>query len=125
MRSILSLLGAVFVALPPLASPAVAADGEVRIGAKELRTAVQAYSAAFLTGRERAAWRALTPHCRTLIGRAPFAAGDLYGFLPIRNYRAVISGGSARVTYTYAVRRLNQSREPWRVVNGAWRNNDC
>jgi hypothetical protein len=134
------LVLAVIATLPAVAPPAIAdADptaanrverSAALAGAKELRAAVHAYSAAFLSGRERPAWRLLTPRCRKAIGRASFntvvnTAGDLYGFLPIRRYAATIAGAKARVTYKYAVRRLNQTREPWRLVEGRWRNNDC
>ena len=99
-------------------------------GEAQLRRDVSAYSAAFLGGRPRAAFALLTPRCRDDIGYATFAqvvraAHELYGPLRIRSYQAAVDTDRARVTYRYAVGRLDQVREPWVRRGAHWLNNEC
>lgn len=113
----LSLLG--------VASPASANSDE-----RALKRAVHAYSKAFLSGRGADAYGMISGRCKARIDRAQFMraadmAGDLYGPLPIETLRVDIDGRSARATYTYAVRPLNQRNEPWLKVSGTWRMNEC
>jgi hypothetical protein len=54
------------------------------------------------------------------------AAKALYGAsLPIKDYDAEVAGNLARVTYTYDVPALSQTREPWSREDGAWKLDDC
>jgi hypothetical protein len=107
-------------------APAATAD----TSAASLRHAVGAYSQAFLGGRPVKAYQLLSPRCRQRVSPSYFtgivnAANDIYGPLPIRTYKATVSGTKARVTYTYVVSPLNQTREPWVRVGGAWKNDEC
>jgi len=96
-----------------------------------LRTAVKAYSDAFLDGRGADAYTMLTGRCRTRIDRQEFIdasalAKEIYGGpMSFTSYRAVIDGHRARATYTYEARALDQRREPWLRVSGRWRMNQC
>lgn len=100
-----------------------------RIG--ELRTAVQAFSNAYFTGDVVASRALLSDRCKLRVGPGEWAAtvkatGQRYGNpLRIESYDAQVSGDLARVTYTYADTRLDQSREPWVRGAGGWRNDDC
>ncbi|GAA5122677.1 hypothetical protein GCM10023339_41410 [Alloalcanivorax gelatiniphagus] len=96
----------------------------------QLRRVVQTYSRAFLGGNARKAYALLAPRCRDAIAYNDFAeivdtAHEVYGNLPIRSYTATISGDRARVTYRYAVGRLDQVREPWVRRAAGWRNSQC
>jgi hypothetical protein len=100
-------------------------------GRDELRAAVQAYSDAFPDGRATAAYDMFTARCKQRITRSQFtgivqAAKQLYGkALPIKTYSAEVSGNLARVTYTYDVPALDQTKEPWTRENGVWKQDDC
>ena len=96
-----------------------------------LRTAVQAYSDAFLTGNGKQAYLLLSTRCQERNSLAEFTAMTaqakaLYGDpLPMKSYEAQISGDMARVTYTYAISGINQTREPWVRESGNWHEDDC
>lgn len=96
-----------------------------------LRTAVQAYSDAFLSGNGKRAYALLSTRCRERNTLAEFSAMTdqakaLYGDpLPMKSYKAQISQDMARVTYTYAISDINQSREPWVRESGDWHEDDC
>jgi len=94
-----------------------------------LKSAVSAYSKAYLTGNGAAAYQLLSRNCRAKLPLSKLAAlteyaAELYGFVPIKTYRATIQGTTAQVTYTYAVAKINQTNQPWVYENG-WRNNNC
>jgi hypothetical protein len=116
-------------ATPTAPSPASQAPAEEASEAA-LQVAVKAYSDAFLTG-DPAAYDLLSGRCQERLSRSRFtamvaAAKQLYGSaLPFTSYVAKASGDMARVTYTYDVSAINQSREPWVFENGAWREDDC
>jgi hypothetical protein len=96
-----------------------------------LRNAVQGYSDAFLGGEPVQAYEYFSSRCEERTSLSYFtgivtAAEGLYGAaLPIRDYSAEISGDLARVTYTYDVPALDQTREPWSRESGAWKLDDC
>ena len=100
-----------------------------RIG--ELRAAVRAYSNAYLTGDVVASRALLSERCKIRVGPGEWAAavkaaGQKYGnALPLESYDAQVSGNLARVTYTFAVEELDQSREAWVHEGGAWHDDDC
>ncbi|MCC6269495.1 MAG: hypothetical protein IT300_18210 [Dehalococcoidia bacterium] len=97
---------------------------------EQLRSAVEAYSKAFLTGDGRA-YDMLTARCQQRVKRSEFelilaAAKKQYGTnLPIRSYDAKVSGDLARVSYTFDVAEINQTMEPWARENGSWKEDDC
>jgi len=96
-----------------------------------LRAAVQAYSDAFLSGNAKQAYALLSTRCQERSTLAEFTAitdqaKALYGNpLPMSSFKAQISGDLARVTYTYAVSAINQTREPWVRESGDWHEDDC
>ena len=100
-------------------------------GEAALRTAVQAYSDAFLSGNAKRAYSLLSTRCQERSTLAAFTAmidqaKALYGNpLPMTSFKAQISGDLARVTYTYAVSAINQTREPWVRESGEWDEDDC
>ncbi|MDP9432169.1 MAG: hypothetical protein M3P91_05535 [Actinomycetota bacterium] len=112
-------------AAPPAAAVEVVATDD------GLRTAVRNYSDAFLSGDPVTAYAAFSERCKQNISLSYFtgivaAAKATYGSaLPIRTYEAETSGDFARVTYTYDVPALNQTREPWSREKGQWRQDDC
>jgi hypothetical protein len=97
----------------------------------ELKTAVQAYSDAFLTGDGKTAYELLSERCRKRTTLAEFsgiveAAKSTYGSaLPIETFSASVSSDLARVTYTYSIKAINQDSEPWVRENGSWHEDDC
>jgi hypothetical protein len=99
--------------------------------AAKLKIAVQAYSDAFLSGDAKKAYGLLSERCRKRTSLSEFtgivtAAKGLYGNpLPFKTYSAKVSGGLARVTYTYAVKAINQDSEPWSRESGTWHQDDC
>ena len=117
--------GGVPVAKPsattPTADPADAA----------LRTAVQAYSDAYLSGDAKAAYALLSDRCQkryTLDGFSLLVsqAKTLYGNpLPMTSYKAHIADGMARVTYTYTIAGINQTDQPWTLAGSGWRDDNC
>ena len=101
-------------------------------GAKdELRSAVKAYSDAFLTGDAAAGYKLLSERCRKRTSLSEFTgivtvAEQMYGSaLPLATYSAKVSGDLARVTYTYSIKAINQEAEPWTREGGNWHQDDC
>ncbi len=100
-------------------------------GADGLKSAVQAYSDAFLTGDAKTAYDLLSERCRKRRSLTEFtaivdAAKQMYGSaLPFESYAEKVSGDLARVTYTYSVKAINQDAEPWSREGGDWHQDDC
>lgn len=129
-RSIARRLSAFVVALLCSLSLFVASPASANSDERALKRAVHAYSDAFLSGHGAVAYRMISGRCKAKISRTKFLravdmASDLYGPLRIKSLRVIVSGRSARATYTYAVRPLNQRNEPWLKVSGRWRMNEC
>ena len=107
-------------------SPNAAPDG-----AHELEIAVRAYSAAFLGGEGDAAYQMLSARCRNRVAHDQFVlevavAKQAYGDAAMQTFSIdQISGGLARVTYTYDKAAINQASEPWAFEDGAWHEDDC
>lgn len=99
--------------------------------AAPLRRAVTAYSAAFLGGDGDAAYRLLSERCkartsREAMGSMTASAKKTYGEQPIKTLTVdSLAGDLARVTYTYSVPALNQTKEPWVREAGQWHEDDC
>jgi hypothetical protein len=99
--------------------------------ATALRTAVQAYSDAYLTGMSPTAYALLSARCRKRMSNSAFyaltsAAESTYGSaLPIRSFGAEVSGDLARLTCTYDLKAINQDAEPWVREDGKWKEDDC
>ncbi|MDQ7907580.1 hypothetical protein RB614_23960 [Phytohabitans sp. ZYX-F-186] len=97
----------------------------------ELRQAVVAYSDAFLDAKPTVAYNLFSARCKQRITLSEFtgmltAAKQMYGkALPIKSFDAQISGDLTRVTYTYDVPALNQTKEPWVREDGTWKQDDC
>jgi hypothetical protein len=100
-------------------------------GNQQLQAAVQAYSAAYLTGKGTAAYALLSSRCQQLVGLPQMisltsAAASLHRALPVTSFTVNSNSGSqATVTYTYAVAKLNQSQQPWVIEGGSWKDDNC
>lgn len=97
--------------------------------ADEVRSAVESYSAAYLSGDGATAYQLLSKKCQQSMPLSTFAtlteqAKDLYGEVPIESFDAEVKGDRASVSYSYAVKALTQTDESW-VNEGGWKNNDC
>lgn len=96
-----------------------------------LRSAAQKYSDAYLTGDAKTAYSILSTRCQDRLSKAEFAAmvdlaESMYGSaLPFESFSAKISDEFARVTYTFSVKAINQTKEPWVKEGGSWREDDC
>ncbi|GAA4953872.1 hypothetical protein [Actinoplanes utahensis] len=116
---------------PSSSAPQPSAPATSASSGDELRIAVQAYSDAFLTGDAKTAYGLLSERCRKRMSPAEFtgiveAAGKMYGSaLPLATYSAKVSDDLARVTYTYAIKAINQEAEPWTREDGRWHQDDC
>jgi len=96
-----------------------------------LHSAVEDYSAAYLSGEGGAAWNLLSSRCKGRISKSEMRtmttlAAKKYGAQPIMTLTIdSISGGMARVTYTYSQAAINQVKEPWVREGDQWREDDC
>lgn len=114
---------------PSVAPPAPASKAPN--GEAALRTAVEAYSNAYLSGNGVAAHALLSERCKERLGLEAMkgltlAAKETYGVQPIASYKTDdLAGDLARVTYTYSVPVINQTKEPWVREDGAWHQDDC
>ena len=96
----------------------------------DLRSSVEAYSAAYLSGDGATAYQLLTTRCRASTQLSELAAMTetaqrMNGNVQIETFSAAEDGDHATATYTFAVPALNQTDEPWLRESGAWHNNDC
>lgn len=111
----------------PSSTPTPSADLEKAA----IRSAAQKYSDAYLTGDAKTAYAILSARCKKRLGKSQFArlvnyADSVYGSkLPFKTFSATVSGDMARVTYTFSVKAINQTREPWVRESGRWREDDC
>lgn len=126
-----SLAKKVEAAVAALTSDGITASPAAGDGTAALRTAVQAYSDAYLTGKSSTAYALLSARCRKRMSSSAFsaltsAAQATYGSaLPIKSFDAEVSGNLARVTYTYDLKAINQDAEPWVREDGKWKEDDC
>lgn len=100
-------------------------------GQEELRQAVVAYSDAFLDAKPTVGYDLFSARCKERVTLSEFtgmltAAKQMYGkAMPLKTFDAEVSGDLARVTYTYDVPALNQTKEPWVREDGKWKQDDC
>jgi heme A synthase len=95
-----------------------------------LRAAVQAYSKAYLAGEGATAHAILSTRCQVKMQPSDFAASAVkakkkYGDVPIKTLSVQVSGSTAKATYTYSVKAIDQTDEPWVFENGKWHNDHC
>lgn len=115
------------------ASPSAAASPTAQApdGQEELRQAVVAYSDAFLDAKPTVAYDLFSARCKDRVTLSEFtgmltAAKQMYGkAMPLKTFDAQVSGDLARVSYTYDVPALNQTKEPWVREDGKWKQDDC
>lgn len=112
----------------PTAAPSPKVDPE----RANLDKAVRAYSAAYFKPDGAAAYAALSKRCQDKAGDADIfaaivdTAAKAYGKQEIQTLTIdQLAGDMARVTYTYAVPKLNQQSQPWAREGGAWRYDGC
>lgn len=100
-------------------------------GHAALTAAVKAYSTAYFKPDTDAAYALLSARCRAASPQAVYASvvtatAKAYGHQAIKTLTVdQISGDLARVTYTYAVPKLNQTGQPWTREGGTWRYDAC
>lgn len=96
----------------------------------DLKTAVRAYSDAYLNGRTDG-YNGLSARCRGRVTLAAFVtaaerARDQYGPQPIKTLAVDRRAGDlAWVTYTYADAPLDQRNQPWVREGSTWRIDEC
>jgi hypothetical protein len=99
--------------------------------AANLRAAVEAYSAAYLSGDGATAYAMLSMRCRSLHSKDEYIsltalAKQMYGNQPVRTFGIDSrSGNTARVTYTFDNHDIDQTNEPWVREVGFWKEDDC
>jgi hypothetical protein len=109
-------------------TPTVAAAPDA---AAALKQAVNAYSVSYLSGDGDAAFALLSSRCKARLSETEMRsvtaqAKAIYGQLPIQSYTVNdLSGDLARVTYTYSVAAIDQTKEPWVREGGRWLEDDC
>ena len=109
--------------IAPSQAPAPVVDQEAR-----LRAAVRRYADVFLHGRAKAAWLMRTDHANAGLSYAEFRMGvmlakDIYGDATMTSLKVIrLDGARAVVTYRFDLPDIDQVREPWRLVGGAWMN---
>ena len=120
-RSCLLFAGALVLFLL-VAAPASSADSKAK-----LRAAVKAYSAAFLGGHAKRAWLMRTDHANEGMTYPEFRAvcvqaHEIYGDAVMTSLTVDrIKGERALVSYTYDIHDIDQSLQPWRLVDGHWK----
>jgi hypothetical protein len=118
---------------PDKSEAAAAPSPKVDPERANLDKAVRAYSAAYFKPDGKAAYAALSKRCQTKAGGDPdmFSiivdnAAKAYGKQDIQSLTIdQLAGDMARVSYTYAVPKLNQSSQPWAREDGTWRYDGC
>jgi hypothetical protein len=94
------------------------------------RSAVYAYSKAYLSGQGGTAYDLLSTRCKERMTRQAFIsltkmAKAQYGPHAITSYTEKVNDDLARVTYAYTDESLNQTGEPWVEEAGKWKQDDC
>lgn len=96
-----------------------------------LLAAVMAYSTAYFKPDPAAGYALLSARCKASISRSEYAgllsaAVAQYGHQEVAGVTVdQLSGGLARVSYTYSVPGLDQHRQPWAREGGAWKYDGC
>ncbi|MFJ6935702.1 hypothetical protein [Streptomyces sp. NPDC101132] len=135
--ALLALTGCTSESEPTNASP----SGSATLGAEaipdeqartDLEAAVYAYSDSYFKPDGDAAYRALSKRCAKKAGPQEVFAGIVdtaakaYGKQEIKSFAIdQLAGDMARVSYTYAVPKLNQSQQPWTREGGVWKYDGC
>lgn len=113
------------------ATPTAPAAHTSADGSTELVAAVRAYSKAYFKPAPDAAYALLSTRCKGSTPAAAYAAGleravRTYGHQAVKDVQVdTLSGGLARVTYTYDVPVLTQTGQPWTREGGQWRYDAC
>lgn len=96
-----------------------------------LKAAVYRYTSTLLGGSPDAAFAMLSKRCQVDIGRQTYvqeakAGAALYKGLTLTSYSVdQFAPPVARVTYGTQASALDQTNQPWRYENGAWRWDNC
>lgn len=130
MRKAAVILLAAGVALAACSTDEKTAKGAVTDPTASLRSAVEAYSAAYLGDQPEAAFDLLSARCK---GRVPLeqmrvltsGAKRLYGSAAMTSFTATVSGDLGRATYTFIDASINQTDQPWAREQGRWRYDAC
>jgi hypothetical protein len=99
--------------------------------ADPLRSAVEAYTRAYLGGDGATAFAMLSARCKLAIGSqqmnaAASDANSLYGVMPLTSFSVDSRTAThATVSYGLAVSKLDQTNQPWVLENGSWKYDHC
>lgn len=113
-----------------MTTPPPADDSKAVSPGAALESAVRSFSGFYTGGNGPAAYALLSARCQKLYSEKVFSALVLqvhqsYGTTPIAALNVVVNGDSGFATYTYAKSGLNQTRQPWVLEGGAWKNDGC
>ena len=90
-----------------------------------VKSAVRAYSAAFLGGHAKQAWLMRTPAAQARESYAEFAAAvsgakAIYGDAKMTSLVVTVTGAKVLVTYTYDISEIDQTDQVWLKEGGKW-----
>lgn len=115
---------------PP--APGPSSGSNAAAGAADLERVVRAYSGFYFAGEGATAYKFLSKRCAAKAGDEGIftsivqASAKDYGLQEIKTLTVdQMAGDMARVSYTYAVPKLNQSSQPWTREAGAWKYDGC
>jgi hypothetical protein len=127
-RTLVVLVGCLLLLVAPTVSLGMAdSDAGKTSQRTALKSAVRAYSAAFLGGKAKTAWLMRTAHANAGLTYAEFRAiclqaHEIYGDATMTSLSVdSLKGSKARVSYGYDINEIDQSRQPWRLVSGHWK----
>lgn len=92
-----------------------------------IQVAVRLYSDSSLAGDASTAYRLLSVRCQARVSEKEFAAKAAGSgrFTSVLTVKAKVHGDRALTSYTYPIKALNQTAEPWVREGGEWRRNRC
>lgn len=115
---------AISTAKPP-APTTTAAKPATKAETEAVRSAVRAYSAAFLGGHAKEAWLMRTPAAQSGGSYAEFAlvvetAKTIYADVEMTSLEVTVTGDTASATYTYDIAEINQTNQAWVKQGDEW-----
>ena len=108
-------------------SPSARAAAVPLKATKGIEVAVRLYSDSSLAGDASTAYRLLSVRCQARVSEKEFAAkaAGPGRFTSVLTVKAKVHGDRALTSYTYPIKALNQTAEPWVREGGEWRRNRC
>ena len=93
--------------------------------ADAVKSAVRAYSDAFLGGHAKEAWLMRTPAAQSPDSYAEWVVGvaaakEIYGDVEMTSLAVTVKVNTATATYTYDIGEINQTDQVWVKQDGKW-----